>query len=118
MQSFKLFGFKTIQMNGAIVFTCNISVSRIPTSNLPTIEGMNIYQTDKPMGKNKIIRETTQFTYTTMSYIDHSRMQKELSLFLEQLAIDKIKAKYQWAHPEEYISCNGDRYLMEQDLDF
>jgi len=117
MQSFKLFGFKTIQMNGAIVFTCNISVSRIPNSNLPKIEGMNIYQTDKPFGKNKLIKETTQFTYLTTDYSDHSRMQKELAIFLEQLAIDKIKSKFQWAHPEKYL-VEMDRYLMEQDLDF
>lgn len=101
MQKIKCFGFKAIQINGQPVFTCNISVARIAESNLPKIEGMSVWQTDKPFGKNKLIKETTQFVYTTMSYIEHSRMQKELGLFLEQLAIDKIKSKYQWAHPEK-----------------
>jgi len=112
MQKIKAFGFKTVQINGLLVFTCNISVSRIPNSNLPIIEGMNIYQTDKPMGKNKLIKETTQFTYTTMSYSDHSRMQKELGLFLEQLAVDKIKNRFLWAHPEEIV------YDYSEDFNF
>lgn len=118
MQKIKSFGFKTIQVNGAIVFTCNISVNRIPTPNLPKIEGMNIWQTDKPMGKNKIIKETTNFCYTTMSYSDHSRMQKELGLFLEQLAINKIKAKFQWAHPEEIDFAFYHNQALSEDLDF
>ena len=103
MQNFKAYGFKTIQVNGFILFTCNISVDRIANSDLPTIEGMTMHQTEKRFGKNKIVKETTNFCYTTMSYSDHSRMQILLGLFLEQYAISKIKTKFGWAHPEQQV---------------
>jgi hypothetical protein len=116
MLKFKSFGFKTILINGANVFTCNISVSRI--TNPPIIDGISIYQTDKPFGKNRLIKQTTQFTYTTTDYSDHSRMQTELGLFLEQLAIDKIKTKFNWAHPYIAQELVSDHNPIAEYLDF
>jgi hypothetical protein len=107
MQNIKAFGFKTVQVNGQLVFTCNISV--------PKIEGLLVYQTEKKFGKNKITKDTTQFIYSTMSYSEHSRIQKELGLFLEQLAITKIKNRFLWAHPEDMFIDYSPAFA---DLDF
>jgi|APGre2960657404_1045060.scaffolds.fasta_scaffold13511_2 hypothetical protein len=115
MQNIKAFGFKTVQVNGQLVFTCNISVNRISNEDLPKIEGLLVYQTEKKFGKNKITKDTTQFIYSTMSYSEHSRIQKELGLFLEQLAITKIKNRFLWAHPEDMFIDYSPAFA---DLDF
>jgi hypothetical protein len=118
---FKTFGFKTVVINGFSVFTCNISIGRIDKHNysgeLPKIDGVSIIDTERLVGKkgsNRIRKEMSTFSYTTTNAQEHYRMQQEIGLFLEQYAMHKLKAKYQWAHPEdikpkyEYISPTDD----------
>lgn len=99
MNKFKFFGFKSMVINGHSVYTCNIAIDRIDEN--PVIEGVSIWKTEKLLksGREKL---TTTFTYVTTDKFEHERMLKEIGLFLEQHAKNKIERKYSWAHPQEY----------------
>jgi hypothetical protein len=95
MESFKFFGFKSIVLNGHLVHTCNIAIDKIDVH--PVIQGVSIWNTDKLL-KSGRIKETTTFTYLTTDSFEHDRMLREIGLFLEQHAKNKLAKKYAWVH--------------------
>jgi hypothetical protein len=109
MQSFKFFGFKSVVLNGHLFHTCNISIDRIDAH--PIIDGVYICNSDKLL-KSGRVKETTTFTYLTTDIFEHTRMLKEIGIFLEQHAQNKLKKKYAWAHQQAYAE------VPEYEMDF
>ena len=109
MQSFKFFGFKSIVLNGHLLFTCNIAIDRIDEH--PVINGVFISNSSKLLksGKEKL---TTIFSFLTTNPEENERMIREIGLFLEQHAQNKLKKKYSWAHQQEYTE------VSEYEMDF
>lgn len=88
------------------VWHCKIAVSS--SASMPVIPGVRVESvniTRKGKDKNMLV-----LSYCTMEWSEHDRMQKALTLFLEEHAINMVKRKYAWVHEEPIPS--------EQELSF
>jgi len=96
------FGFgSTILDKTFTIYHCKIMVQNPVLA--PEIPGVNIiYRTKVRKG---IQVNSYLLRYATMDYNLHQKLQKEIMLFLEQHAHNKVASKYNWIHdqyaPEE-----------------
>jgi tRNA A37 N6-isopentenylltransferase MiaA len=115
IQNFKSYGFKTIRVNGFNVFTCNIIIDRI--NELPDIEGVSITNSSKLL-KSGANKDTTKFCYTTADYHLHQKLRREVMLFMEQHALNKVAAKYSYLHTEVAAQEDISSPTIWDELDF
>ena len=84
--------------NSYNVWHCKIgidsSISTIPVINGVRTDLVNI--TRKYKTKSMLV-----LSYVTLEFKEHERMQKEITIFLEQHAINRVKLKYAWVHDDD-----------------
>ena len=82
------------------VWVCKITLDA--SASIPVIGGVKVdiaEITRKYKTKRMLV-----LSYCTTDWSEHDRMQRAITLYLEQHAIDKIKRKHAWAHEEDIPS--------------
>lgn len=90
-------GFKTIQVNGIEVYTCNLAIKRdeFPYDEAtPEIDGVRIYPSHKLMGKNKKEVPVFIIRYATTDFKQHTWMKTSVINLLQEHAYTQITRKY------------------------
>lgn len=91
--------------------TCKIAVV---TDLIPDILGIETYELEVTSKRGKKSKRLV-LNYCTMNYFEHIRMQREITLFLEEVAIKKVRAKHAWGHtPKEEPAVVEPIYHLEE----
>jgi len=90
-------GYSTLAVDR--IFTIYICKIAVVTDAIPDILGV---ETTEMVVKTKKGKQSKRLVlhYCTMNFFEHERMQKEITKFLEEIALQKVYKKYAWGHKE------------------
>ena len=78
------------------VWCCKIAIDK--SASMPVIPGVRVEIAN--ITRKGRDRHMLVLSYCTMDWSEHDRMQKAITLFLEEHAINMVKRKYAWVHEE------------------
>lgn len=114
----KLFGFKTLTVNGFNVYTCNLKIADTD-KDFTSLQQMGIvcYKGSTLVGKKgkQRSKDIISISFATLSMADYDAKYKAISLWLEEEYISRIKQKYAHLHPAEELI---ETPYFSEDLDF
>lgn len=93
----KNYGFKTVEINGLNVYTCNLAIKRdeFPYDEAtPQIDGVVIYPSSKLMGKNKKEVPVYVIRYATTDAKQHLWLKTMVMNLLQEHAYKQVTRKY------------------------
>jgi hypothetical protein len=90
-------GYSTLAVDR--IFTIYICKIAVVTDAIPDILGV---ETTEMVVKTKKGKKSKRLVlhYCTMNFFEYERMQKEITKFLEEIALQKVYKKYAWRHKE------------------
>lgn len=88
-------GFDTVIVGSVTVYTCKITCDK--DAQFPNIDGVS-YRITQKWANGDCYPSKGYISYETTDFQEHIRMQREIMLFLEQHAMDRVKRKYAYLH--------------------
>jgi hypothetical protein len=107
-------GFKLVKINGIDIYTCNIAIKRNESREYCyQIDGVNIYQSTKLMGKYKKEVPVFIIRYATADFKQHNKNKTAVMNLLESHAKEQVERKYaimrgEYTPPVEVFNLEND----------
>lgn len=112
-------GFKTLQVNGLNVFSCNLAIKRDEYEETPTpqIDGVVIYASYKRMGKNKKEVPVFIIRYVTTDAKQHAWLKTMVMNLLQEHAYRQVTLKYAAMRGDVPKTSTETTWSLEDDID-